>query len=132
MAYDSNFLKELHKENSIFMNRALFGVPAIGVPLIVHTIIGMACYSILTKVCFFLALIFFLISVGILLWSFFISEKAIEELDNANNPNLKEEKKKHLNLSEKALKSVKHINTFAFILVVAGFIAIIIAIYPII
>ncbi len=126
---NSNFLKELHKENSIFMNKAIFGIPAIGAPLVIHAIFNLPDCFVITKVWLFLTLVLFLISVGILLLSFFLSEKAIEELEKAKQSDKKNE---HLKKSEKAQNQVKWINISAAVCIVFGFITIIIAIIPII
>ena len=116
MSEESQFLKELHKTNSCFLNNALFGIPAVGIPLVIYILIGFSNGCILIKLCLWLTFVSFSISTSILLWSFFVAEKTIEYL---------EQKRKEDSLKKNHL--VKRLNRWTFYCVLLGFLFIVIA-----
>jgi hypothetical protein len=116
MESDNKFLKNLHSENTAFLNKALFGVSAIGIPVVIRILAEAVNSCVVVKISLLFAMFSLITSTGILLWSFFISEEAIEDLEDQKNES-----------SSNKNKLVKKLNKLAFYCVLFGFLAVCVA-----
>ena len=74
----SAYRQQLHKENSLFMSGALFGVPAIGIIVLMKLLLAIGTQNSFQKI-LALALTFMFISTSMMLGSFFTAEWCLEE-----------------------------------------------------
>jgi hypothetical protein len=77
-------LQELHKENSIFMNKVMIGIPSVGVPVVVKILSDANDLSKTDATFYTLSTLLFVLSVILLMYTFFVSEDAIDAVDSGD------------------------------------------------
>ena len=102
-------LRELHKENSLFLNKAMLAIPAVSAPILLG-FLSQGC-GLLVSILIIIGAVSFTVSVLVLLYSCFLSEEAINQLTDGNE-----------NSSEKLNNKIKLYNKIAFWCIVSGFI----------
>jgi hypothetical protein len=86
---NDNFLKELYKENSIFLHKVLFAVPYVSIGFMI-SFFDKENIKPLVFIIIFISILSFLASTIVLMLSFFSAEKAIDFLEEQNKLNKKQ------------------------------------------
>lgn len=121
-AATQQYLCDLHKENTLFLNKAMLAVPALMLPLLFPLYEKTPTNS--GKIFLLGAIASLGISVLLVLYSFFTSEEAIESIEKANIKNLEKTGKgrKYYLHAVRLNDRVKNQNKWVFGFIVAGFV----------
>ena len=102
-------LRELHKENSLFLNKAMLAIPAVSAPILLR-FLSQGC-GLWVSILIIGGAACFTLSVLMLLYSCFLSEEAIDHLTSGNQDS-----------SMKLNNKLKLYNKLSFWCIVSGFI----------